>query len=195
MIKAKILGKVKYFALEKAEKGDAFHNGEHIRRTVSLAKYLAKREGANLDVCIIAAWLHDIAQPLDEENHALLGEKMAEEFLSKEGFEKEFIEQIKHCIHCHETKTIKEAQTIEAKVIYDADKLHVLGPWGFIRSFSSFLTTKNKEYREALLKVEKSQKDRFENYLQTATAKKLIRMDHKLMVRFFERYDKFEKKW
>ncbi len=54
--------KIEEFALEKASKLDYNHNEDHVIRTVKLAEFLAEKEGADVEVCRAAAYLHDIAK-------------------------------------------------------------------------------------------------------------------------------------
>jgi len=179
------LNKIEEFVKEKLKDADYNHNLDHIKRTVNIAKFLALKENADLDVCIVAAWLHDIAQPIQEKVHGGIGAEIAEPFLREIGFDSKFIEKVKHCIFCHDTTNINKAKTIEAKIIYDADKLQMIGPFGFCRTISDFLVFKNNEFDEAVHKTEEIQKNRYNKYLQTKTAKKLAQNSHKLMLEFY----------
>ena len=179
------LNKIEEFVKEKLKDADYNHSLDHMRRTVDIAKFLALKENADLDVCVVAAWLHDIAQPIQEKLHGGIGAEMAEPFLREIGFGNEFIEKVKHCIFCHHTTIIIKAKSIEAKIIYDADKLQVIGPFGFCRTFSDFLVFKKNKLNEALHKTEEIQKTRYDNYLQTKTAKKLAQNSHNLMLEFY----------
>ena len=179
------LNKIEEFVKEKLKDADYNHNLDHIKRTVNIAKFLALKENADLDVCIVAAWLHDIAQPIQEKVHGGIGAEIAEPFLREIGFDSKFIEKVKHCIFCHNTTNINKAKTIEAKIIYDADKLQMIGPFGFCRTISDFLVFKNNEFDEAVHKTEEIQKNRYNKYLQTKTAKKLAQNSHNLMLEFY----------
>jgi uncharacterized protein len=68
-------------------------------------------------------------------NHAVLGAEMAEDILIGLGYPGEKIAKIKHCIISHRYRAEHEPQTIEAKLLFDADKLDVLGAVGVARSF------------------------------------------------------------
>ncbi|WP_061994341.1 HD domain-containing protein [Clostridium sp. ATCC 25772] len=68
-------------------------------------------------------------------DHAILGSEIAENILIDLNYEKEKIEKIKHCIVTHRFRTGNEPKTIEAKILFDADKLDVIGASGIARTF------------------------------------------------------------
>ncbi|GAA0116031.1 HD domain-containing protein [Clostridium senegalense] len=118
------------------------HNLDHVFRVYNMCRLLAEYEkNVDLEVLIIAALLHDIAR-VEESNdktgeidHAILGSEIAENILIDLNYEKEKIEKIKHCIVTHRFRTGNEPKTIEAKILFDADKLDVIGASGIARTF------------------------------------------------------------
>ncbi|AJA47257.1 HD domain-containing protein [Clostridium pasteurianum DSM 525 = ATCC 6013] len=85
--------------------------------------------------------MHDIAR-VEESNdrtgeidHAVLGSKIAEGILRKLEYENDKIEKIKHCIVAHRFRTGNIPKTIEAKILFDSDKLDVIGASGIARTF------------------------------------------------------------
>lgn len=118
------------------------HNLDHVYRVYSLCLLIAKSEkDVNLDVLIPAALLHDIARVKEskdetgEIDHAVLGSEMAGEILRLLEYEETEIDKIKHCILAHRFRTGNEPRTIEAKILFDADKLDVIGATGIARTF------------------------------------------------------------
>ena len=118
------------------------HAMEHVMRVYNLCLHLAKYEsGIDLDVLKTAALLHDIARVKEFQDktgsidHAILGAEMAAEILRKHGYSKEEIDLVKHCIAAHRFRGKVKPQTREAKILFDADKLDVLGAIGVARSF------------------------------------------------------------
>ncbi|MDH5754806.1 MAG: HD domain-containing protein [Candidatus Bathyarchaeota archaeon] len=118
------------------------HDMEHVIRVYNLCLHLAKHEpGIDLDVLKTAALLHDIARVKEFKNktgsidHAALGAEMAERLLITLGYSEEKIVHIKHCIAAHRYRREVKPQTKEAKILFDADKLDVLGAIGVARSF------------------------------------------------------------
>lgn len=118
------------------------HNLDHVFRVYNLCLLISKYEkNVNLEILTPSALLHDIAR-VEESNdktgeidHAVLGSKIAEDILRKLEYENDKIEKIKHCIIAHRFRTGNEPKTIEAKILFDSDKLDVIGASGIARTF------------------------------------------------------------
>lgn len=118
------------------------HNLDHVFRVYNLCLLIAKHEeGVDLEVLIPAAMLHDIARVEEskdktgELDHAILGSEIAEDILRKLQYEEEKIQRIKNCIIAHRFRTGNEPTTIEAKILFDSDKLDAIGAIGIARTF------------------------------------------------------------
>jgi len=127
---------------EIVEKEASFeHKMDHILRVYNLCLLLAKDENIDLDVLKAAALLHDIARSKEDQDttgkvdHALLGAEMAEPILRDLEFSEEQIQIIKDCIISHRYRNDHEPKTLEAKILFDADKLDTIGATGIARSF------------------------------------------------------------
>ncbi|MFA5208156.1 MAG: HD domain-containing protein [Candidatus Paceibacterota bacterium] len=127
---------------EIVEKEASFeHKIDHVLRVYNLCLLLAKNEKVDLDILKAAALLHDIARTKEDKDttgkidHALLGAEMAEPILKKLKFPEEKIQIIKDCIISHRYRNDHEPKTIEAKILFDADKLDTIGATGIARSF------------------------------------------------------------
>lgn len=188
-----ILKKIEQFAKEKHKNSDEWHDWSHIARTVKLAEYLAKKEKANQDVVLISALLHDIGQSIRFEKHNETGAKMAGKFLQKLGLDRKFIKQIEHCIICHSTSRVHEAKTIEAKVIYDADMLQIIGPFGVMRFIISDMINEKKPFQGTYKLAKEVEAQTYNKTLQTQTAKDMAQDGYKFMQKFYQLYDKWDK--
>jgi len=118
------------------------HNLDHVFRVYNLCMLIAKHEDdVDLEVLIPAALLHDIARVEEskditgEIDHAILGSEIAEDILRKLQYEEEKIEKIKYCITTHRFRTGNKPKTIEAKILFDSDKLDAIGAIGIARTF------------------------------------------------------------
>ena len=118
------------------------HSLDHVLRVHNLCLLIADdKENVDLEILIPSALLHDIARVEESEDvtgkvdHAALGSEMAEDILMKLGYEEEKISKIKHCIKTHRFRTGNEPKTIEAKILFDADKLDAIGATGIARTF------------------------------------------------------------
>ena len=118
---------------------DSAHDKEHIYRVLYNALEIARAEECvNNDVLIAACLLHDIGRKEQFENpslcHAMVGGEKAYQFLIEHGFAEKFAEKVKHCIQTHRYRKALQPQTIEAKILFDADKLDVTGALGIART-------------------------------------------------------------
>ena len=119
---------------------DPAHDLAHVKRVVLTAKKLAKIEGALLEVIIPAAWLHDLVNlPKDHPERTRASAMAAQEailFLESIDYPKEFFPAIYHAIHAHSFSSGVVPESIEAKIVQDADRLDALGAIGLARLFS-----------------------------------------------------------
>lgn len=118
---------------------DAAHDKEHIYRVLYNALEIAKTENnVNYDILIAACLLHDIGRKEQFENpalcHAMVGGEKAYQFLLAHGFEPRDAEQVKQCIQTHRYRKNDPPQSLEAKILFDADKLDVTGAIGIART-------------------------------------------------------------
>lgn len=120
-----------------ATKGDAAHDLEHVRRVVANAHLLARRERAQLEIVLPAAWLHDcVAVPKDSpwrKKASRLSAQQAAKWLHAWGWPEEFFAEIAHAIETHSFSAGIEPRTLEARVVQDADRLDALGATGLAR--------------------------------------------------------------
>ena len=191
---------------------DPVHGYDHIYRVYMLALRLAESEGADVEIVKAAVLLHDINEfhetELDaqqREEHHIASADFAEKILSTEGWSKKRIVAVKHCIRAHRFRSYAERpNTIEAKILFDADKLDAIGAIGVARAVAyavrsgqplfsevstKFLETGAKEseephsaYHEYVVKLSK-----LKRLLYTSEAKRIAEERHSFMKEFFER--------
>lgn len=119
--------------------GDSAHDAEHVYRVLYNALEIAKIEsGVNYDILIAACLLHDIGRKDQIADpslcHAEVGSEKAYRFLLGIGMPEDFAQQVRHCILTHRFRKNLQPQTIEAKILFDADKLDVTGAIGIART-------------------------------------------------------------
>lgn len=118
---------------------DSAHDKDHIYRVLYTAIDIAQTE-QNVDygVLICACLLHDIGRKEQYENsslcHAMVGGDKAYQFLIDNNFKIDFAEKVKNCIQTHRYRQNNPPQTIEAKILFDADKIDVTGALGIART-------------------------------------------------------------
>lgn len=144
--------------IAEKELASSAHNMEHVMRVRDLCMLLAaaesrenlerKRKGlakgeadVDMDVLEAAVLLHDIARAKEDKDssgnidHAILGSVMAEKILRDNGYPEEKIKKVVRCIARHRFRGGNEPQTKEEKILFDADKLDILGAIGIARLF------------------------------------------------------------
>ena len=194
---------------------DPVHGFDHVLRVLRLAEQLAAAEGADLEIVRLAVLLHD-AQPLSSSSqpaaskrpsHHLDSAEFARHQLEKEGYPAERISAVEHCIRAHRFRDdLEQPQTLEARVLFDADKLDAIGAVGVARAIAyaikhgqpayakpseSFLKDGVTEpgephsaYHEYVFKLRKL-KDR----LSTPAARVIAEQRHRFMVAYFEQLE------
>lgn len=119
--------------------GDSAHDREHIYRVMYTALEIARCEkNVDADVLIAACLLHDIGRKEQFENpaldHAGIGAEKAQRFLLECGWDEEFCTCVSQCIRTHRFRSDCPPESLEARILFDADKLDVTGAVGIART-------------------------------------------------------------
>mgnify|MGYP005786382287 FL=1 len=114
-------------AIEKMKLSkDPKHNLVHILDVVEYTKEILETEHeANKEVCIIAAYWHDVGRIQQHEGHELISANELKTEMEKQNYPAEFIEKCYKAICKHSWK--KEPETLEGIIIRDADKIDFVG--------------------------------------------------------------------
>lgn len=119
---------------------DVAHDLLHIKRVVASCKKIAEVEGGNLAVIVPAAYLHDcVSIPKDsaERNRAsTLSAQRATDLLTTWEYDEVLLSEIYHVIESHSFSANIKANTLEARILQDADRLDSVGAIGIARCFS-----------------------------------------------------------
>jgi uncharacterized protein len=125
------------FVRDSAQSADVAHDLEHIRRVVMNARAIAAAEGGLLEVFIPAAWLHDcVVLPKDSGERASasrLAAEAATAFLKEIGYPAEYLAGIAHAIEAHSFSANIRPESLEARIVQDADRLDAIGAVGIAR--------------------------------------------------------------
>jgi uncharacterized protein len=186
---------------------DAVHDFDHVQRVVRVAERIALAEGADLVIVRTAALLHDVGREKARRmgaDHAIVAADRARRILLGEAGEK--VEAVVEAIAAHRFRTEPEPSTLEAKVLFDADKLDAIGAIGVARAFAyggahnqrlwapiSSVDVKRWEVEgddpsahtpvhEFVVKL-----SRIKDRLYTRTGRSIAAERHETMVSFFER--------
>ncbi|MCU0561625.1 MAG: HD domain-containing protein [Desulfobacterales bacterium] len=183
------------------------HAWDHTHRVCRLCERIGTAEGADMTVLRSAAFLHDIGRMAQDESaggvcHAERGEQLARPLVDAFALSPDRRENILHCIRSHRFRGEHPPQTVEARVLFDADKLDAIGAVGVARAFlfagevgarlhapdirpeeSQPYTENDTGYREFRLKL-----SRVRERMLTAEGRRLAEERHRFMTRFFERF-------
>lgn len=181
------------------------HDLDHTWRVLRMAEHIGKTENADITIIRYAALLHDIARAAEDASqgkidHAQVGAERAYVIMADLNLAKDFIEQVCHCIATHRYRGTLVPQTIEAKVLYDADKLDGIGAIGIGRAFVfagengarvhnpevDWRTTESygvedSAWREYMVKLR-----HVKGKMLTATGKQIADGRHRFMEQFFQ---------
>lgn len=186
------------------------HDWDHTERVLHNALKIQETEGGCREIIEVAALMHDYARPEEMESkgrlcHAAAGAELTRALLPKFGFsDSTFIEHIAQCVLCHRYRNNHIPQTIEAKIIFDADKLDSIGAIGVGRAFhfagrfaarvhntkedavnSTSYSENDSAYREFLVKLHK-----IHEKLLTKAGRQMGEERHIYMLEFFDQLNK-----
>ena len=185
------------------------HDWDHTERVLRLCRRIGTREKADLFVLTLAAMLHDIGRAEEDRSrgrrcHAEAGAAQAGTILAGRGLPEDLIGRIVHCIAAHRYRKAVKPETLEARVLFDADKLDSIGAVGIGRAFlfagevgarlhdpdidvekTKPYTKEDTAYREFLVKL-RHIKDR----MTTAEGRRIARERHAFMKEFFSRLNR-----
>jgi uncharacterized protein len=187
---------------------DAVHDFEHVLRVYHTAMKLGKEEGADLEILQAAALLHDSrgAEPggAGRADHHLASALFAGEVLRDEGWPPDRIKAVQHAIRAHRYRGKEDLpETIEARVLFDSDKLDVIGAIGTVRTIAySVLAGEplyehpSEQFRNIGKEVEGEHHSSYHEYLFklrkvkdrlfTQSARRMADQRHAAMTAFFE---------
>ncbi len=116
------------------------HDWWHMYRVWQLSKHIAKTEpSANMQIVELAALLHDIADWKFHDGDMEAGPKAARKWLETTGVSEEIILHVEDIVRNVSYKgagVASNMQTIEGKIIHDADKIDAIGAIGIARTFA-----------------------------------------------------------
>lgn len=172
-----IVRKVKNFVKSECKKPSSKYGYEPFPfHFVPMAKYaekLADELGADKEVILIAAWLHDIGSIIHgREDHHLTGAKIAEEKLKELQYPASKIELVKKCILNHRGSQKGQGKTIEEQIIAEADVMSNFDNLPGV--FKAAFIYENKTQGEAKDSV-RQKLERKWRQLHFADSKKIIR--------------------
>ena len=186
------------------------HGPDHTERVHKTVLYLGRLMDARLDILSGAALLHDIGRQFETEKqggicHAEKGAELAKEILRRLEFSESFIEEVSHCIETHRYRGDKVPESLEAKILFDADKLDSIGAVGIGRAFLfagqtgarlhndsevDILACKSYSKEDTAYREFKFKMSKVKDKMLTREGKRLAEERHDFMKLFFERLER-----
>lgn len=203
----KILDEIRRQAEQLFANARGSHDWDHTLRVCRLCEHIGKVERADMIVLQIAALLHDIGRCYQDRTngevcHAEAGATMAVPLIEQMFLSDDRKENILHCIRAHRFRRGQVPRTVEAKVLFDADKLDAIGAVGVARAYlfagevgarlhnqnnnienTVAYSSEDTGYREFRVKLCKI-KDR----IMTAEGRRIAQERHEFMATFFRRF-------
>jgi len=167
------------------------HGMDHTVRVARLCEVIGREEHADMRVLIPAAILHDIARPAEEERgvrHEAEGARMAEDYLRSAGYHGPSVPAIAHAIQAHRYRSTVPPETLEAKILSDADKLDALGAVGIARTF--LRAGEHGGGIQDAVDHARDKLEKLEGLMYTETGRRLARNRHAFMAGFFAELDR-----
>jgi len=210
MKKQQVITAIEKYVRSIMQKDSSGHDYWHIDRVRKIALKIGKKENADLFVVELASLLHDI----DDWKFKKGGQrvKKVKSLLSQLSVEQKVINNIINIIKnvsYKGSKVKRRLRTIEAKVVYDADKLDTLGAIGIARIFATGANRERVLYNPEIPLSKKvgdyRKRDSYssihhfydkiltlKNTLNTKTAKKMAEPRHKYIKQYL---NQFFKEW
>ncbi len=182
------------------------HDWDHTIRVHNLCMKIGTAEKADLETLSIAAYLHDIGRSTQDLSqgkicHAHQGAEMASDILSAYDLKGRY-DNIIHCIRSHRFRNDDRPETLEARILFDADKLDAIGAIGVARAYlfageigavlhnpdiepelAESYSRNDTGYREYRVKL-----CRIKERMLTDAGKRMAEERHTFMESFFERF-------
>lgn len=196
------------FAMHSCDSKGGCHGPDHIERVYRLTIDIGLKMTADLRILAAAALLHDIGRNQETAQqgkicHAEKGAEIAAPILRDMAFSQQFRDSVLHCIKSHRFRNSRIPVSLEAKILYDADKLDSIGAIGIGRAFlfagqigaklhnsqhdidhAAAYSLEDTAFREFTVKLSKV-KDR----MLTPCGKKMAADRHRFMEDFFHQLD------
>lgn len=201
-----IINDARIYSMACADGALGSHDWEHTRRVHALCLRIGRKEGADLVVLELASYLHDVGRSAQDQAkgeicHAELGAAMALDFLKGRLPAGDLLDNVIHCVRTHRFRGNSRPESLEARVLFDADKLDAIGAVGIGRAFqfagevgatlhnpladldkTSSYTREDTAYREYRIKLSK-----IRERMLTREGRRLAEERHAFMELFFER--------
>lgn len=206
---SEIVNKIIPIIKSRFEQDTSGHDWYHIERVYNIAVYLQKYEGGDLELIKLAALLHDISD--HKMNGGILnnGGIVASEILEGLSYPSLRIEKLRSIIDAVSYKGANvpdHMDSIEGKIVQDADRLDAIGAIGIARAFAyggnknraMYIPTQDPELHNSFQEYASSQGHTINHFyekllllkdrLHTQTARLIGLQRHEFMQNYLEQF-------
>ena len=189
---------------------ESAHDFDHVLRVLALAERLARTEGADMEIVCAAALLHDMTRAEEDAgrggDQAQTAAARAREILLARGIAPERVNAVAHAIAAHRFRGTIAPQTLEAKILFDADKLDSIGAIGVARAYAISGVLNQRLWSESAPDAVATREQHNANHtaaaefvvklskvrerIFTATARQIAEERHAFMTDFFARLER-----
>jgi len=208
-IPASLVSRVREEAGEFFRGARGSHDWDHTERVRRLCLRIGRKERADPGILELAALLHDIGRGEEDRSHgkvchARSGARLAKAILERCGCDPATVRAVVPCIRTHRFRRGGAPVSLEARVLFDADKLDSIGAVGIGRAFlfagevgarlhdkdivverTKAYTREDTAYREYLVKLR-----RVRDRMTTREGRRIAAGRHRYMAAFFARLNK-----
>ncbi len=202
-----LIDRARSFVSRILEGEPSTHDMSHIERVESTCMKIQANEGGDLQVLRLSALLHDVGIVQEHRqggDHAVYSAHIARQFLEDNGAEAKLVDHVTSCILSHRFSRGIQAQTLEAMILQDADRIDALGAVGIFRSLVSMGALRTLKQTTGTVKetsMNAYTEDPFHGFydymerkpfkiaqrLNTATAKEIAEHRFKIMCLYMEK--------
>jgi hypothetical protein len=163
---------------------------QHTLRVAQFGKVIAENEAADLEIIIAACLLHDVAwfdtNADNSREHGRIGSEKARPLLSNLGYTQEQSDKICYSIASH--VDVDNPETLEARILSDADNVDRYGPYRILQWCYSDIDNYERLAIKLTERIHRLEHYRDQNPLFTATGQQLFAEQLNLQILFFSEF-------
>ena len=166
-----------------------YHGWDHVLLVRKNALNISKAyKNINTRCLEAVCYLHDIGRSVKDEGHPEESFKLCKEFLRKIGVSDNETSVIKDAVISHDLSKILKSKTLEARILFDADKIEIISVRGFLRVILFLVEERKMSLDSSVDFLWKYVNKVYKGYIFTKSAKNLIKNDVKIINNLVRRY-------
>jgi hypothetical protein len=169
---------------------NADYRWKHTLRVAQFGKVIAENEAANVELVVAACLLHDVAwfdtNAENSHDHGRIGGEKARPVLQNLGYTQTQISSICYAVATHVDED--NPDTLEAKVLSDADNVDRFGPYRILQWCFADIEDYDRLASKLIERIHRLEHYREKNPLFTTTGQQLFAEQLSLQIRFFSEF-------